>query len=95
MTAFEPAYLKLLQSGELQDRVTQAYENLEACNLCAWECGVNRRQGKRGVCRTGERAAVSSFGAHHGRRKPTAGVARIGDDLLYPVQPALPILPEP
>lgn len=73
MTAFEPAYLKLLQSGELQDRVTQAYENLEACNLCAWECGVNRRQGKRGVCRTGERAAVSSYGAHQGEENPLRG----------------------
>jgi hypothetical protein len=33
----EPAYLRLLQSGELARRVEQAYRHLENCDLCASE----------------------------------------------------------
>ena len=71
--SYLPAYTKLLSSGELQNRVTQAYKNMERCNLCAWECGVNRLQGKRGVCRTGDLALISSFGAHLGEENPLRG----------------------
>lgn len=64
MTHFEPAYLKLLRSGELKERVKEAYRRLEACHICPRECGVNRRESVKGaVCRTGERAVVSSVGA--------------------------------
>jgi putative pyruvate formate lyase activating enzyme len=48
MNNFEPAYLKLLRSGELKERVQEAYRRLEACDICARECGVNR-QTKAGV----------------------------------------------
>jgi len=64
---FEPAYLRLLASGELAERAIQAYRHLEDCDLCARYCHVNRRQTIAGaVCRTGERAVVASCGAHHG-----------------------------
>lgn len=73
-TEFEPRYLKLLRSGELQDTVRLAYEHLERCDLCARHCYVNRRATTRGaVCRTGERAVVSSFGTHHGEEDPLRG----------------------
>ena len=52
MAAFEPAYRELMRSDELKQRVSQAYERLEACDLCAWECGINRRVGEMGVCRS-------------------------------------------
>lgn len=70
---FEPAYIKLLLSGELKQRVTQAYANLEKCNICAWECGVDRLSGKLGVCRTGVDAKVSSYGPHMGEEDPLRG----------------------
>ena len=73
MAAFEPAYRELLHSGELKQRVSQAYERLEACDLCAWECGINRRSGKMGVCRSGQRARVCSYGAHMGEEDPLRG----------------------
>ncbi|MFQ6058292.1 MAG: radical SAM protein [Anaerolineae bacterium] len=74
MTPFEPAYLKLLRSGELKERVQEAYKRLEACDICARECGVNRRQTTRGaVCRTGERAVVCSFHPHFGEESPLVG----------------------
>lgn len=71
---FEPVYLTLLASGELARRVDAAYTRLEDCDLCARYCHVNRRQTTKGaVCRTGERAVVNSFGAHHGEEDPLSG----------------------
>ena len=71
---FEPAYLALHRSGELKRRVEAAYARLEACDICARECGVNRRQSAKGAaCRTGERAVVSSAGPHFGEEDPLVG----------------------
>jgi putative pyruvate formate lyase activating enzyme len=71
---FEPAYLQLLRSGELKRRVAEAHARLEACDICARECGVNRRLGAEGAgCRTGERAVVSSHGPHFGEEEPLVG----------------------
>ena len=71
--AFEPAYLSLLRSGGLQARVEQAYQRLSRCDLCAWECKVDRRAGVLGVCRTGEQARLSSYGPHLGEEDPLRG----------------------
>jgi len=71
---FEAAYLKLYRSGELKERVTEAYHRLESCNICARECGVNRRESAKGAaCRTGERAIVSSYAPHFGEEAPLVG----------------------
>jgi putative pyruvate formate lyase activating enzyme len=71
---FEPAYMPLFHSGELKRRVAEAYARLEACDICARECGVNRRLGAEGAgCRTGERAIVSSQGPHFGEEDPLVG----------------------
>jgi len=71
---FEPAYLRLLRTGELEKRVRIAYQHLEDCDLCARYCHVNRRETTRGtVCRTGERAVVNSYGPHHGEEDPLRG----------------------
>jgi putative pyruvate formate lyase activating enzyme len=74
MNSFEPAYLNLLRSGELKERVKEAYKRLEACDVCPRECGVNRRENAEGaVCRTGELAVVSSYNAHFGEEAPLVG----------------------
>lgn len=76
---FEPAYLKLLATGELSLRAEKAYQHLEDCDLCARYCHMNRRQTIKGaVCRTGERAVVNSFGAHHGEEDPLRGTKGSG-----------------
>ena len=76
---FEPAYLQLVQSGELKRRVAEAYRRLEACDICPRECGVNRRESaKRAVCRTGERALVSSYNPHFGEEAPLVGFGGSG-----------------
>jgi putative pyruvate formate lyase activating enzyme len=69
----EPAYLQLLINGELRDRVARAYEHLSVCDVCAWNCDVDRRGGQVGVCRTGARAKVSSYGPHLGEEDPLRG----------------------
>src|SRR5271166_4063003 len=45
--AFEPAYLRLVRSGELAERARAARAHLEDCDLCARYCRVDRR-GSRG-----------------------------------------------
>ncbi len=71
--AFVPAYLKLLQSGKLRTRVQQGWEMLSSCLCCGWSCKVNRKGGNLGVCRTGVRARVSSYGPHLGEENPLRG----------------------
>ncbi len=76
---FEAAYLKVWRSGELKRRVAEAYARLDACDICARECGVNRLQSDEGAsCRTGERAVVSSAGPHFGEEDPLVGTGGSG-----------------
>jgi len=71
---FEPAYLSLLRSGELKERVELARIHMKNCDLCARYCHVDRFQGSKGaVCRTGELAVVHSFAPHHGEEQPLRG----------------------
>lgn len=72
-SSFRPAYVRLLENGELQKRVDEAYRRLEACELCAVKCRVNRRTGKLGSCRTGELARLSSHGPHMGEEAALRG----------------------
>lgn len=79
---FEAAYLKLYRSGELQARVAEAYRRLKKCDICARECGVNRRWSAQGAaCRTGERAIVSSYAPHFGEEAPLVG--RSGSGTIF------------
>lgn len=71
--SIEPAYVKLLHSHVLEQRVAQAYQELGKCKVCAWECAVNRLEGERGVCRTGKRAMISSYSPHPGEEDPLRG----------------------
>jgi putative pyruvate formate lyase activating enzyme len=76
---FEPAYLRLLASGELDDRARNAARRLESCDLCARRCRVDRTASVRGaVCRTGERARVHAAFAHFGEEAPLTGWAGSG-----------------
>jgi len=71
-TAFEPAYLALLCSGELKRRVQAAYERLHACDFCGRECRVDRHE-RAGSCKTGVRAVVTSYHPHLGEEDPLRG----------------------
>ena len=71
---YVPAYVGLSAGGLLKERVKTAFQHLKDCDLCARYCHVNRIQSLKGViCRTGERAVVHSYGAHHGEEDPLRG----------------------
>ena len=64
--AFEPAYMALFRSGELQRRVEAAVAGLDACRACPRDCGVNRLENETAVCKSGRYAIVSSYFPHFG-----------------------------
>jgi putative pyruvate formate lyase activating enzyme len=69
-----PSYIRLHRQGKLAERAALAYERMRDCDLCARYCHVNRFESTKGaVCRTGERAVVNSYGAHHGEEAPLSG----------------------
>jgi putative pyruvate formate lyase activating enzyme len=69
----EPSYIRLYREGVLQERAREAVERLRKCSLCPRECRMNRPEGEKGICKTGRKAAVSSFGAHYGEESPLVG----------------------
>lgn len=70
---FEPAYLKLHRTGELQKRAQKAIEKMECCTFCPRECKVNRKANEMGVCQVGRHALVSSYFAHTGEENCLRG----------------------
>lgn len=64
--SFEPAYLELYRSGELQQRAERAVAELARCQVCPRDCGVNRLANERAVCHVGRHAVVSSYFPHFG-----------------------------
>jgi len=63
---FEPAYLRLHRSGELEERAREALAGLRDCTACPRACGTDRLAGQRGTCKTGRLARVASYGPHFG-----------------------------
>lgn len=70
---FEPAYLGLHRSGELERRGTALWKIMERCELCPRRCGVNRFEGRLGFCRASSQLEVSSFQRHFGEERPLVG----------------------
>ncbi len=76
---FEPAYLKLHQTGELKKRAEKLWAIMESCQLCPRKCGVNRLEGMSGFCRSpGSTLVVSAFHPHFGEERPLVGTRGSG-----------------
>lgn len=73
MNKYQPGYIKLYESGELERRVLNSYHHLSICDVCALNCPVDRLSGKLGSCRTGEKAKISSYAPHYGEEIPLSG----------------------
>ncbi|MBN1655702.1 MAG: radical SAM protein [Deltaproteobacteria bacterium] len=71
--AFSPSYLQAARTGLISHRARSAREILACCSLCPRQCRVNRLDGELGVCRTAEKAAVSSYHPHFGEESPLVG----------------------
>ncbi len=63
---FKPAYLETYKSGLLKEKVEEALQILENCDVCPRNCHVDRSADKRGICMTGRYARVSSYFPHFG-----------------------------
>jgi putative pyruvate formate lyase activating enzyme len=70
---FEPSYLKLYKSGELDGRIARLYGILESCELCPRRCRANRLEGKKGYCKSGIELTISSYGPHFGEEPEITG----------------------
>jgi len=57
----------------LDETARRLKNRLRSCDICPRTCGVDRTKGERGVCRTGLRAVVSTFGPHFGEESPLVG----------------------
>jgi len=70
---FRSAYIETYNKGLLKKKAEQARKILASCVLCPRMCKVDRLSGETGVCKTGERAMVSSYNAHFGEEAPLVG----------------------
>jgi len=77
-----PSYRRLCERGELSTRAEEARQRLESCDLCAHECGVNRLEGAKGFCRTGDTIEISSYGPHYGEEDVLVGLRGSGTVFL-------------
>lgn len=68
-----PSYIDLYKKGELKKRIDEAWALLKSCVLCPRNCKVNRLIDEKGLCNTGKRAVVSSYGPHFGEESPLVG----------------------
>ena len=70
---FEPEYISLYHSGELEHRANALESRLTSCDICPRECKVNRLAGEYGFCHSTRLPLVSAVCAHHGEEPPLSG----------------------
>ncbi len=75
----QPNYLKLLQTGELENRVAQLEKLLESCTICPKDCGNNRLNDEIAACYSGRLPIVSSYTAHFGEEPVLSGTDGAGN----------------
>ena len=70
----EAVYLQLSRP-ELERRIEEAWQLMRSpCRVCPRGCRVERAEDdRRGFCRVGAKAVVSSFGPHFGEEPPLVG----------------------
>jgi len=76
---FQPGYVKLLQTGELEQRVEALESLLRRCTVCPLDCGNNRLQDEPARCYSGRLPIVSSFTPHFGEEPPLTGTRGAGN----------------
>jgi putative pyruvate formate lyase activating enzyme len=75
----EPGYLRLLETGELEERVERLYALLSACTVCPRNCGNDRLAGVLASCASAERPVVSAYAPHFGEEPSLAGTRGAGN----------------
>ena len=75
---FEPSYLSLYRSGELEHRAELLEARLADCDICPRKCGVNRLKGELGYCHSGLLPIVDTVCQHLGEEPPISGTKGSG-----------------
>src|ERR1039458_867666 len=70
---WQPAYIRLAESGELAYRARKLYAFFRSCHLCPRRCAINRLKGETGVCGATSRLRVASAHPHFGEKPPLVG----------------------
>ncbi|MCP4345257.1 MAG: radical SAM protein [Desulfobacterales bacterium] len=73
MASFESAYIETYEKGLLKEKAEKAFSILNSCTLCPRMCKADRVSGQTGVCKTGDKAYVSSYNSHFGEEVPLVG----------------------
>ena len=76
---YEPKFLQLHRTGELERRVIKLEKLLEACAVCPKDCGNNRLQDEIAACYSGRLPIVSSYTAHFGEEPVLSGSKGAGN----------------
>jgi putative pyruvate formate lyase activating enzyme len=75
----EPSYLRLLETGELRQRVERLEALLERCTVCPRDCLNNRLKDEIAACYSGRLPIVSSYTSHFGEEPPLTGTHGAGN----------------
>lgn len=81
MPDFRPSYIRLYETGVLQERIDALLSRLESCDICPRRCGVDRTAGLTGICKVGDKPMVSSYNPHFGEEPPLVG--RFGSGTIF------------
>jgi putative pyruvate formate lyase activating enzyme len=79
---YEPGYVALLRSGELEERVEKLYALLSSCTVCPRNCGNDRLKDVLASCASGLDPVVSSHTAHFGEEPVLSGTGGAGNVFL-------------
>ncbi len=75
----QPSYSRLLETGELPQRVAALEALLERCTVCPRDCFNNRLQNEIAACYSGRLPIVSSYTAHFGEEPALVGTRGAGN----------------
>jgi putative pyruvate formate lyase activating enzyme len=78
----EPSYLRLLETGELDDRANRLMAMLGLCRICPRDCDVNRLENEVAACYSGLLPIVSAYTPHFGEEPGLTGTRGAGNVFL-------------
>src|SRR5262249_27367899 len=79
---YEPGYVGLMRSGELEERVEKLYGLLASCTVCPRDCGNDRTRDVLASCASGLDPVVSAATPHFGEEPVLSGTRGAGNIFL-------------
>ena len=76
---YQPNYLALYETGELEERVLALERLLLSCSVCPLDCGNNRIDNQLARCFSGKLPIVSSYTPHFGEEPALVGTNGAGN----------------